>query len=105
MKVAASRRDLFHVVEEFEGARIAFGERFLEIAAEAEMAAVDHVRIDVAPNFGEIRDGADFAIEIRDWRNRDIGAHSRRAGIARWAQLRVLESGSSSTSVSTCVCA
>ena len=73
--------DFFHVVEEFEGARIAFGESFLEISAESEMASVNHERIYVAPDFVQIRNRADFAIEIRDRRNRYVGANSRRARI------------------------
>ena len=55
--------------------RIAFGESFFEISAEAEMASVDHERIYVTPDFAEIRNGADFAIEIRDGWNWDIGAN------------------------------
>ncbi len=58
----------FHRLVQFERAGIAFGQRFFEISAEAEVAPEEHVRIDVTPHFVQIRHGANFAIEIRDCR-------------------------------------
>ena len=66
--------DLFDVVEQFERLRFVLGQGFLEIAFVAEMAAVEHERIDVAPDFGEVRHVAHVAIEIGRGRNRQVGA-------------------------------
>ncbi len=76
---------LFHflgLVIELERERIAFMQCLREIAFEAEIAAVEHVGIDVGPNFGEMRQSARFAIKIRRGWNRNVGAYARTARFA-----------------------
>ena len=66
--------DLFDVVEQFERLLFVLGEGFFEIAFVAEMAAVDHEGIDVAPHLGEVGHVAHAAIEVGRGRNRQVGA-------------------------------
>ena len=64
----------FHIVEQFQRFRIALGQQFFEIALEPQMPAVEHERIDVAPDSVQVRDVAHAAVEIRRGGNRNIGA-------------------------------
>jgi hypothetical protein len=56
MNVGGPVLDLLDLVEEFEGLGVAFGEEFFEVALEAEVAAVEHEGVDVAPDLGEVGD-------------------------------------------------
>ena len=74
--------DLFHLVEEFECARIALAQRLFEIAAKTKMAAEKHVGIDVAPDIIQVRNGAGFAVEIGNRGNGNVRANFRGAFFA-----------------------
>ena len=52
--------------------RFAFRKVLFEVALIAEMATEEHVGVDVAPDFGELGDVADFAVEVGRWWYRDI---------------------------------
>jgi hypothetical protein len=52
----------FHIVEQFERLRVAFGQQLLEISLESKVPAVQHERIDIAPDFSQIRDIAYAAV-------------------------------------------
>ena len=69
------RFHFFDIVEKLQRFRIALGQQFFEIALESEMPAVEHERIDVAPDFGQIRDVAHAAVEIGRGGIGMIGAH------------------------------
>src|SRR5713226_4293375 len=71
---------LLDAVEKLDGLLVVLRQAPLEIPFETEMAAVEHGRIDVAPDLGQIRDGADLAIEIRRRRNRYVAADAAAAG-------------------------
>ena len=62
--------NLFHAFEKLDRFGFALGEAFFEIALETQVAAIEHEGIDVAPDFAQIRDVADFAVEMlapREW--------------------------------------
>src|SRR5260370_701585 len=65
------------VVEQAERLRIALGQELFEIAFESEMTAVEHVGIDVAPDFGQVGDVADAPVEIGGGRDGDVRTHPR----------------------------
>ena len=44
------------IVEKLQRFLVALGQQFFEIALESKMASIEHERIDVAPDFGQIRD-------------------------------------------------
>src|SRR5262249_59443445 len=73
---------LFHLVEEIKRLRLVCSELLLEVALVPEILTVEHERIDVAPNLGEIRHGAHPAIEIRRGGNRKVCTHFRAASRA-----------------------
>ena len=64
----------FYLLVERQGFLLALSQGLFKIAFVAEMAAVEHVGIDIAPQLGQIGDLADAAVEI--WRrgNGDVGA-------------------------------
>src|ERR1700758_2463896 len=55
---------VFDILEKFESRGVALGPQLLEVALETEVASVEHVGVDVAPDFGEVRDLADVAVEV-----------------------------------------
>src|SRR5882724_9075190 len=65
----------FHRFEQLDGFGIALGKALFKIAAEAEMAAVEHEGIDVAPNFAEVGDEANSAVERLHGGNGEVGAN------------------------------
>src|SRR6202012_5703966 len=70
--------DVLHAFEQFDRFAVSFRETFYEIAAKAQMTAVQHEGVDVAPQFVEIRYEADFALErLYGW-DGQIGANFRR---------------------------
>src|SRR5271170_627107 len=77
-ELGSSDFGFFHVAVEFERAGIAVRESLFKIAAEAHVATEEHVRIDVAPHFAQIRHNTNFLVEIRDGKDRQIGAGARR---------------------------
>src|SRR5258708_28779457 len=64
-----------HVVRQLDCPRVALGQLLLEVALESEMASIKHERVDIAPHFGQMRNLANFAIEIRRGGNRQIRAY------------------------------
>src|SRR5579875_1027584 len=74
---------LFHFVEQFERLWITLRQHLLEIAAKAEVPAVEHERVDIAPDFGQMRHAAHFAIEIRCGGNGNVGANLWTAPLSR----------------------
>src|SRR6266436_3046143 len=66
----------FHALEKLDGFGIALRETLFKIAAESEMAAKEHERINVAPDFAEVGNETNFAVEILHRRDGNIGAHS-----------------------------
>src|SRR5581483_107883 len=76
---------LLHVLDrviELERLRVPLGEQFFEIALKAKVPAVEHERINVAPDLRQVRDSPDTAIRIRRGRNRNIRVHLRPAELA-----------------------
>src|SRR5215471_9450661 len=69
---------LFHLFEQFHRFGIMRGELLFEIAAKTQMPAVEHVWIDVAPNFLKVRNEAHLAFQVRRRWNRQITADPRR---------------------------
>ena len=62
---------LFHVVEQFQRLLVVLRQRLLEIALVAQVPAVEHERIDVAPHLGQVRHVAHLAVQIGRGRNRN----------------------------------
>jgi hypothetical protein len=60
-----------YLLEQIEGFRVALGQEFFEVALEAQMPAVEHEGVDVAPDLVQVRDIAHAAVEVRNGRNRD----------------------------------
>src|SRR5579883_327158 len=75
---------LFHFVEQFERLGITLRQHLLEIPAKAKVPAVEHERVDIAPDFVQMRHAAHFAIEIRCGGNGNVGANLWTAPLSRW---------------------
>src|SRR5580704_8400213 len=73
--------NLFHTFEKLDRFGFTLGEAFFKIATETQVAAIKHEGIDVAPDFAQIRDEADFALECLHGGNGKIRANFRRT---RW---------------------
>src|SRR5690349_20748604 len=71
-----------HVVKQFESLRIARCQKLFKIALEAEMPPVEHERVDIAPDLGQMRYRAHAPIEIRRGRNGKGRANPRTAMFA-----------------------
>ena len=71
---------IFHHVEEFERFLVVLRQLFFEMALVTQMAAVEHVRVDVTPDFGKMRDIADLAVARR--RRPEAAALSELCGCA-----------------------
>ena len=87
--------DLSLQLERLHVARL---ERLAEAAAEAEVAAVEHLRVDVAPDLVEVARLLDVAVEVRHRRDRHVdadaarcAARSRVAALAAGVRERVAE--------------
>src|SRR5882672_9424817 len=75
--------DPLHLVEKIERLLVVLREPLLEIPFEAHVTPVQHVRIDVGPNLGQVRNVPDLAIEIGRGRNRHAGAYLRAARLRK----------------------
>ena len=65
----------FQVVEQLQRLGIALGQGLFEIPLVAQVPAIQHERVDVAPHFGQVRHVAHLAVEVRRGRNGNIGPH------------------------------
>ncbi len=74
--------DAFHSVMEFEGFRVAVGQRALEVSAKTQVPNIKHLGIDIIPELGELGHITNLAVRV----GRCAGRHreiNRRAALGR----------------------
>src|SRR5438045_1297878 len=72
---------LFYFLIEFECLRITLMQQLLKVAFEAQMTAIEHVRIDVAPDLRQIRQLPYLAVKVWNGRDRNVSADLAAADI------------------------
>src|SRR5689334_19143567 len=77
------------IMKQLERFRIARRQQLFEVAFETEMAAIKHERIDVAPDFREMRDRTHTTVQIRRRRDRNRNAHLRASLVSYWYRGRL----------------